>query len=710
MSMSPSGPFPSPPTREWQERWVAAVLATKDVTAPRAALENIAPFVVRPKDDLTGPDEEPDGVRRLRPDRYRWVTTDAGRMLLVTVRMHGVGGIVWEHNERISSEWRSLADPGTGAAKGRRPLPRVTSWTRLTEDGQERTFTALESTAVTREALISSVDEAASALTNRVGMRPYDLLEDLALNGQVEPCMYVAQHIGLGEQPPQQADGSPRYPGSYWGWMAVRGNNRTTFRQELFGVSSSEVLTGVPFKKLGQDGPGVSVSPSYWLGRLSEVLNKEYAEGEREGRTDTRAHRAVAIASVEAHLVIGSSAPERLFRIAQGSNRRDHVHPPLEFGPNDRGRALGRGVLGAYTAERLLDDRTADVLAGLAPVTDLPDAPSGASVSELRDLRSMRLLTELFPTQDQTAKRTRIRAALGEPAPSQLTARDVNRRVRAWSALTSESYPEPWNPRVAEVVTAVQGRKGITLLGRRLPELLATAEADREAFEELLTFRAPHWLAAFDIIDADRGSLSGQRTDDEGREAQRVRRTVANVIEAMRKRPAMAVGLLRELAAAMDEGDRPPRQVDETGTALDGRAHRAWFNRTFPKETGTRPYRQRRSQEGGEPGAAGEAGRAGEETASGPFTDPAAPADAPEETPEQALKRLTEVLEREIGKTAETVTELAEAVKDVATAAETAGRDYALKEAEAQDMAARVLQVLRALRKIPETVADLGPA
>lgn len=68
------------------------------------------------------------------------------------------------------------------------------------------------------------------------------------------------------------------------------------------------------------------------------------------------------------------------------------------------------------------------------------------------------------------------------------------------------------------------------------------------------------------------------------------------------------------------------------------------------------------------------------------------------------------MLEREIGKTAETVTELAEAVKDVATAAETAGRDYALKEAEAQDMASRVLQVLRALRKIPETVADLGPA
>jgi len=41
--------------------------------------------------------------------------------------------------------------------------------------------------------------------------------------------------------------------------------------------------------------------------------------------------------------------------------------------------------------------------------------------------------------------------------------------------------------------------------------LLAVAENDDEAFEELIAFRAAHWLAAFDIIDADRGSLTGQK-------------------------------------------------------------------------------------------------------------------------------------------------------------------------------------------------------
>jgi hypothetical protein len=681
---------------------VEAVLATPGVTTPRAALENIAPFIIRPKDSLTSPEDEPDGIRRLRPERCRWVRTDAGRMLLATVNMHGVGGVVWERNERISSEWQSVADPGRQLA-GARTLPRITSWTRLTEDGAERTFTALDSTVDTRAALIDSVDQAANALKNHDGMRTYDLLEDLALNGQVEPCMYVAQHIGLSEEPPQQSDGSPRYPSAYWGWMAVRGNNRTKYRQELFGVASSEVLTGVPFKKLGLEGTDVSVSPSYWLTRLSDLLNAEFAQAERDGRTDSGAHRARAIASVESHLVIGSSAPERLFRIVQGSNRRDHVHPPLEFGPNDRGRALGRGVLGAYTAKGLLDDRTADVLAGLAPVTELAAVPADASVAELRDIRSMRLLTELFPTQEESAKRAEIRAALGEPAPSQLNSKDINRRVRAWSALTSESYPRPWNPRVAEVLPKARGHKGITLLGRRLPDLLASADTDRDAFEELLAYRAPHWLAAFDIIDADRGSITGQKSDDDGKEAQRVRRTVANVIEAMRKRPVAAVGLLRELFAAMNDNDRDPRQVDDTGQPSGGKATRAWFNRTFTKESGTRPYNKRSKAPAG-----------GESTTEGPLAltvvDPAAPAEAPDETPMQALLRLVQELDREIGMTAEMVSGLSDKVRDVAEAATVAGLDNAVEAGEADELATRVTRILRSLRKIPEAVADLGPA
>ncbi|MFF4365793.1 hypothetical protein [Streptomyces sp. NPDC001594] len=704
MSAPPPGPFPLPSTREWQERWVEAVLATPGVTAPRAALESIAPFIVRPKDSLTNPEEEPDGVRRLRADRFRWVRTDAGQMMLATVNMHGVGGVVWEHNERISSGWHSVANPAQ--PHGSPTLSRVRPWSRLTEDGAERTFTALESAAATRHSLVARVDQAANSLENHDGMRAYDLLEDLALNGQVEPCMYVAQHFSLDEEPPEQPDGRTRYPSSYWGWMAVRGNNRTKYRQELFDISSSEVLTGVPFKKLGQEDNRISVNPSYWLAALSELLNQEYAEAEQAGNTDSRAHRAKAIASVESQLVIGSSAPERLFRIVQGSNRRDHVHPPLEFGPNDRGRALGRGVLGAYSAQGLLDDRTADVLAGLAPVTELPGIPADATTAELRDIRSMRLLMELFPVQSQSSKRAQIRSALGEPAASQLIGKDINRRVRAWSALTSESFASPWNPRVAEVLTKAHGHKGVTLSGRRLPELLASAETDREAFDELLLFRAPHWLASFDIIDADRGSIVGQREDDEGKEAQKVRRTVANVLEAMRKNPVMAVGLLREIFNAMNEGDRRPGQVDATGAPTPGTATRAWFNRTFTKESGTRAYTRRGTTAGNDPDAPVTADA---DPADESFVDPTAPADALDETPTQALHRLVQELDRQVTAAAEIVTDLADHVKDVREAATAAGLDHAMEAAEADELATRVTRILRSLRKIPETVSDLGP-
>ncbi|MEV7615438.1 hypothetical protein [Streptomyces sp. NPDC089799] len=709
MSSSPLAPFPIPAPGDWQERWVEAVLATPGVNTPRSALQQIAPFIVRPKDSLTAPDEEPDGVRRLRPGTYRWIPTDAGRVLTVTVRMHGVGGIVWEHNERISSSWRSVVNPAHAQGAGR-ALAAVRSWKRVTEDGSEVTFAALESSVPDRETLVNCVNQAVNALTNRDHMRGYDLKEDLVLNGQVEPCMYVPQLITLAEEPPALPDGSPRFPGAYWGWMAVRGNNRTKYRQDLFGLSSAEVLTGVPFRKLGHgNSKDISVNASFWLKKFSERLNADFAEAEKAGETDTPAQRVKEIASVESHLVIGCPTPERLFRIVQGNNRRDHVHPPLEFGPNDRGRALGRGVLGAYSAYRLLDDGVADVLAGLAPITTLPGVPADASVSELRDARSMRILAELFPTAEQGAKRRQIRVALGEPAPSQLSLKDVNRRVRAWSALTSESYPHPWNPRVAEVLPRNTGTQGITLSGRPLRQLLDTAESDQDAFEELLAYRAPHWLAAFDIIDADRGSIAGQKIDDDGVQADKVRRSVTNSIHAMRMNRVQAIGLLRELAVAMDEGDRPPMQVDENGAPIDKRATRAWFNRTFTKESGTRPRGSRaasdawRDHEDGEP-----------PTDSGvpesTIVDPAAPTEAAEESDMDALRRLRTDLEHQIAAIRAAVRALPGHLEEMSERATLAGLDHALEDEDAQGLAGNVTKILSSLREVPERIIGLGPA
>ncbi|MFD8035556.1 hypothetical protein ACFV3F_43930 [Streptomyces sp. NPDC059717] len=578
-------PFPSPASKEEQGEWIEAVLATPGVNVPREALSNIASFLVSPLSLLGMADGA--GRRRLAPSALRRISTDAGDMTVLAVRMHGVGGVVWENNERISSAWHSLADPSR-LTDERRPLVQLHPWTRIAPEGREEVFAALRSSSASRAELIANIERAVEALRDRVGHRPYDLQQDLILNGQQEPGLYVAQQFQLREPPLEDEDGRPLHPAEHWGWMAVRGNNRTKERQQIFGVSSAEVLTGVPLKKLDGEGETLVFDAQEWLTELSRALNREYvAAGGWDPDSPSRAVRAKNVAIVDAHLVVGSTSPRRLYRIVQMSNRRDHVHPPLEFTQNDRSRALARSVLGAYVAARCLDEKHAEVLSGTAPVTDLPGVPSDASVSELRDLRSMLLMQELFPTE--RAKRFLIRRALSEAPPSQLSAPEVNRRARAWSALTSESFPNPWNPRIGEMFQASDVRDGIELSGRPLRDILAAAETDDTAFEDLVRYRAAHWLAAFDIIDADRGSLTGQKADDDdATEATRVRRTVRNTLNALRNNRQQAVAVLRELALAMDQGDRKPRKVSRTGERLVEPMTRAWFNREFPKETGKR--------------------------------------------------------------------------------------------------------------------------
>ncbi|MFI1763186.1 hypothetical protein ACH41H_14225 [Streptomyces sp. NPDC020800] len=703
---APAHPFPSPAPQDWQEKWIEAVVSAPGVNVPRDALENIAPFIVRPKDSLT--DADSDGRRRLKANRLRTVPTDAGEMVVLVVRMNGVGGVVWEHNERISSTWHSAADPAAGA---RRSLTRVLPWTRTTEDGREKAFAALESRAESLGRLLGNVEQASAALDNRDGHRTYNLGEDLVLNGQHEPCMLVAHHFRLDEEIAEDPAGKPLRPCAYWGWMAVRGNNRTRRRQEIFDITSAEVLTGVPFKKLGVDGDEVAVNSNYWLKTLAEVLNGEYAALKSKPDPDARAHRARMIAEVEAHLVVGSPTPVRLFRIVQVSNRRDHVHPPLEFTPNDQGRALGRSVLGAYVAHGVLDEATADVLSGAAPVTELPGVPDNASVSTLRDLRSMRLLREFFPVEPR--KREIIRRALSEGPPSLLSSREANRRARAWSALTSESYPEPWNPRIAEVFPLSKAKAGFSPSERLLEELLADADKDPVAFEELIMFRAAHWLAAYDVIDADRGSLQGQKTvDEDGTEAERVRRTVTNNLNALRNNPAAAVPLLRELALAMDEG-RKPRKVSLSGDVLDGTASRAWFNRTFPKETGTRPY-TRRSLQRAQTVAQGIGGASLTlDTFAGSGTDQAdrnaaSAAQAPDETDAQAVERLARELDTQINAMAEGATEVGEVLTELHKRAESAGMEYALGRQRADEAVLALTRTLTRLRKWPEIISGMG--
>ncbi|MEV7191245.1 hypothetical protein AB0N81_05475 [Streptomyces sp. NPDC093510] len=566
-----------------------AVLATDGVNLPRGALENVAPFIVDPEDTLSEADAN--GVRTLKGNAVRRLRTDAGDMVVAVVRMHGAGGVQWGHNERISSIWRSMADPTVGRNTERTLAP-VRPWKGVVGDGSETYLAALESTVPDRQALMMNAEDAANALTRRDRVRPYDLEEDLVLNGQQEPGLYVPQQVRLEKEPGNDSDGNPLYPRAYWGWMAVRGNNRTQKRQSIYRLSSGEVLAGVPVEKLGRDGDDIVFDPGVWLAEFSALLNREYAEAgdDLDPTSGSRARRAAAIAVVDAHLVIGTPTPQRLFRIVQMNNRRDHVHPPLEFDSTNRSRALGRSVLGMYVAQRVMDERTAEVLSGLAPIRELPDATPDMTVSELRDLRSMKLLQELFPTDPH--KRHLLRRALSENQPSQLKVAEIHQRARTWSALTSESYPKPWNPRVGQVF-GTKAREGLTISGRRLRDLLAAADTDEAAFEELVAYRAVHWLASFGIIEADRGSLDGQEViGDAGESVRRSRRTVTNSLQALRheKSRMMAVGLLKALVAAMDDGDRRPWQVSVSGKEMPGREMTPlWFDMEFPKGTGTRP-------------------------------------------------------------------------------------------------------------------------
>ncbi|MFD5102843.1 hypothetical protein, partial [Streptomyces albidochromogenes] len=601
--------------KDRQEMWIEAVLATPGVNVPCEALENIAPFIVDPELTLSEPDAQ--GVRTLKDGAVRRVHTEAGDMVIAVVRMHGVGGVVWGHNERISSIWRTAADPAVGR-ETKKSLSPVRPWRGRDDQGREKIYAALESSALNRQSLIVNIEETSDELRRRDNVRPYDLLEDLVLNGQQEPGMYVPQMVRLEENAEHDEESGPTYPDAYWGWMAVRGNNRTQKRHEIFGLTSTEVLTGVPDAKLGRSGEGIVLEPDVWLCEFSETLNKEHADApdDEDPHSASRARRAASVAVVDAHLVIGTATPQRLYRIVQMSNRRDHVHPPLEFDANDRSRALGRSVLGMYVAQGVLDEKTAEVLSGLAPVRDLPGASRGMAVSELRDLRSMRLLQELFP-KDQH-KRLLLRRVLSESPPSQLKGPEINQRARTWSALTSESYPRPWNPRIGEIFTT-RAREGFDLSGRPLRELLAAADTDEDAFEELVAYRAAHWLAAFDVIDADRGSLAGQQSlDDAGMKVNRVRRSVTNCLQALRherNRP-MAVGLLRELAAAMDDGDRRPWRVSGSGRVLPNEEITPyWFDQNFPKETGMRPRKPAVPQ----PRAGGWAGAASRAATTGPL-------------------------------------------------------------------------------------------
>ncbi|BFU45749.1 hypothetical protein [Krasilnikovia sp. MM14-A1004] len=667
-----SGPFQGPPPVEWRERFASALAATSEVNLPSEAIQLLTAYVPNPKNYVS---RDPNGNWQLKSGALRTINTGVGELTYIAVEIVGFAATPWPYNERTSTTWRSPADPACGGA---RPfLPSARTWTEHTANGAMRSFAALQTDVESVLHMSEILDRAETELEKGAGRRQYNLIEDMAQNGQLEPGLLVFQEYVV-----PQSQGR-----RFVALAAVGGNNRASACHRLHDLTSAEVVGGVPRAKLGLEGSDIAINPVQWLARYAAVRNQEVAEAQTQDVAETSAVRAAKVATVPAHIVVGVNQPDRLQQIVQSSNRRTHAHPPLEFQPNDRSRSVGRGVIASFAEGGLIDQMTAEVLMGDRSVTDMPGVDPNASVSALRDLRSMKLLELFFPTKNQQEARRRLRAALSEPSSSNLGGEQVRQRMRAWSALTSMSYPEPWNPRVADVLGVAAAKDGISLSMRSLHDLLDVAADDATAFEELVVYRAPHWLAAYDIVDADRGSMGAQavRKDaadpdaDDVETERRIRRGVTNAINAMRADRPRAIALLREIAAAMDEG-REPRRIDDGGMVGDAPASQRWFDDAFPKVQRGR----------GRPA---------------PITMQVA--SAPIVTPATQVRLLATDLRVAVDSLKETALTIPELVHEIQKNAEDAGGVPGLSQAVADELALKVTNIIRLLRELPELIIDL---
>ncbi|QFY11522.1 hypothetical protein GBF35_37510 [Nonomuraea phyllanthi] len=554
MITEPLSEYPDPHTPDAVARLVRAALATDGINAPPEALAAAFAYVAEPIERLITTER---GRERIVPTRLRSVRVGGEAALELSLRLFGCVGSTWERNERNDTRWASPADPASATAKWM--LPPIEVW--RGRDGKPTA--ALSATMTSADRVVEVIGRSADLLAEGDGRRGYDLTADLLLNGQEDPCMMVAQVYRTPE-------------GNFWAWPTVKGNNRTKSRHQILNTDQAALLMA----------PDVTAALRLWTAERNGEL--EHADSDEHP-----ARLALQVAVVEARLVVGCTKPELLYQTVQAGNRRDHIHANLGFTANNQDRAIGRRVLEEYRAAGILDDTVFGVLAGDLPITRLPECPPDAGVCEQRDLRCMLLLAQFFPVAGDNRRRPLIRKAMAEPDRERLNSQHTTERLRAYSALCSVSWPEAWNPRVDDkTVPVANARLGVALGGKSAVQLLTVADKDDDAFDELLRYRAPQWLAAFKLADADRGSMAAQGNrgaDNEPGASIRARRGIPDVLAAMNARRVQAVGLMREMAAAMEEG-RAPRRVDPFGHAdAAGKvADQAWFDNAFPKGTGVR--------------------------------------------------------------------------------------------------------------------------
>lgn len=554
MTAEPLSKYPNPHTPDTVDRLVEAALATDGINAPREALSTAFAYTAEPVERLITTER---GRERIHPARLRFVRVGGEAALELSLRLFGCAGSTWERNERNDTFWASPADPASVTAKWM--LPPIEVW--RAPDGKPTAALSVMMPGADR--VVEVIGRASELLAEGNGRRGYDLTADLLLNGQEDPCLMVAQVYRTPE-------------GDFWAWPTVKGNNRTKSRHQILGTDQAALLTA----------PDLTAALQLWTAERNAEL--EHADSDEH-----QARLALQVAVVEARLVAGCTKPELLYQTVQAGNRRDHIHAKLGFTSNNQDRAIGRRVLEEYRAAGIIDDTVFGVLAGDLPISRLSECPPDAGVCEQRDLRCMLLLAQFFPVAGDNRRRPLIRKAMAEPHGELLNSQHTTERLRAYSALCSVSWPEAWNPRVDDkTVPVANARAGVSLSGKSAVQLLAAADKDDDAFGELIRYRAPQWLAAFKLADADRGSMGAQASrgaDGDPGAILRARRGIPDVLAAMNARRARAVGLMREMAAAMEEGRAPRRvdlfgKVDATGKAAD----QAWFDEAFPKGTGLR--------------------------------------------------------------------------------------------------------------------------
>ena len=102
------------------------------------------------------------------------------------------------------------------------------------------------------------------------------------------------------------------------------------------------------------------------------------------------------------------------------------------------------------------------------------------------------------------------------------------------------------------------------------------------ALQEFVITRGLNWLAANELVFADRGSI-GKGAKTAGLE----RRSSTNMREALLRNPTVAIGLFHELmraSGAHGADPKSPREVGEDGKPIPGTiADAQWFQKMFPK-------------------------------------------------------------------------------------------------------------------------------